>query len=238
MEMGWNSNDDYIYETSKEICPSFFTPEQTILFALSRDKWNEISVDNLKSKATAYLFHNYRANPSLIEKIAECTEADRSNIEWSLPLVVGDYHMNRMEYSKSVKLYLEADAPDFAKAEEATNCIIQMKNSSKKSHLLIEVAGIWTDRGADATRASRNVIKDSDTFLLLHLFENPQAVSRSSRPFIAYERFGKDVVKAAFAKAKNAPMELLHNFSPNAFEVEVCSTTLSLKFQTNLRHVQ
>lgn len=216
MEIGWDSQDDYIYEESKMKCPSFFTPEQMIKFALSRDKWNEISIDNLKSRSTAFLFLDYRRNPKLVEKVAFCSEKDREDIELSLPLVVGDYHMENNNVPKAVELYL--DGADMIDAEKSTDCIIQMINSSEKTDLLLNVVEIWMGRrGTGASKASSNVRKDSDTFLLLHLFE---ATSRTSRPKVAFEKFGKDVVKAAFLKAGTS-MEHLHEFDPSAFQTEI-----------------
>jgi hypothetical protein len=220
MDMEWNSEDDYIYEQSKMKCPSFFTPEQVIKFALSRDKWNEITIDNLKSKSTSFLFLPHRENKQLIEKVAACTEDDRSSIECCLPLVVADYHLDRQEYSDAVRLYLDADVPDYLKAEMATNSIIQSSNSANKSQLLVEAANIWSDQKAGAPKASSNVSKDSDTFLLLQLFESPVAASKSPRTNIAFQKMGKDVIKTAFLKAE-APMELLHSFDSKAFSVEV-----------------
>ena len=90
MDMGWNADDDYIYEKSKEICPSFFTPEQTIKFALQREKWGEITLEDLKSKSTAYLFLPFRGSVQLMEKLAKCADLDREFIESSLPLCVGE----------------------------------------------------------------------------------------------------------------------------------------------------
>ena len=91
MDMGWNPDDDYIYEKSKEKCPSFFTAEKSIRFALERNKWSEITVENLKSKSTAQLFLPYRGNDHLMEKLALCSEVDREDIECSLPLFVGKF---------------------------------------------------------------------------------------------------------------------------------------------------
>jgi hypothetical protein len=172
MEMGWNSDDGYIYEKSRLECPSFFTPAQTIRFALSRDKWEEISINDLKSISCASLFSDLRKNGKLVEKISTCSELDLEDIELSLPLVVGDYHFKREEYLKAAKLYLQSETPDFVMAEKATNFIVQLKNSSDKTHMLIQVAEVWMEQKYEKKRASSNVSKDCDTFLLLQLFES------------------------------------------------------------------
>lgn len=217
MDFGWDSADDYIYEKSKLACPSFFTPEQVIKFALSRDKWSEISIENLKSKSTATLFVEHRRNPHLVEKISTCTEQDRSIIERALPLVVGDWCCTREEYPKAVQLYLDADTPDVREAERATNSVIQMRNSTTKADMLTEIAEIWMDITAGSSKASSNVTNDSDSFMLLSLFESP---SKTPRPVVAFEKFGRDVVMAAFVNS-GTPMESLHNFSPIAFQDEI-----------------
>jgi len=89
-----------------------------------------------------------------------------------LPLVVGDYHFKREEYLKAAKLYLQSETPDFVMAEKATNFIVQLKNSSDKTHMLIQVAEVWMEQKYEKKRASSNVSKDCDTFLLLQLFES------------------------------------------------------------------
>lgn len=231
MEMGWNSDDDYIYEKSRLECPSFFTPEQTIRFALSRDKWEEINIDDLKSISSASLFFDHRKNGKLVQKISTCSELDLKDIELSLPLVVGDYHFEREEYLKAVKLYLQSDPPDFVMAEKATDIIVQLKNSSHKTHLLMQVAEFWIEQSYRKKRASLNVSRDCDTFLLLQLFESPISASQTS-PTDSLKKFGREVVKAAFERS-NAPMEMLHNFSQIEFAMEV-RRALEIKYKTKL----
>eukprot|EP00804_Cyclotella_cryptica_P026502 CCRYP_008149-RB/>CCRYP_008149-RB protein AED:0.03 eAED:0.03 QI:2292/1/1/1/0.86/0.83/24/285/2253 len=231
MEMGWNSDDDYIYEKSRVECPTFFTPDQTIRFALTRDKWDEISISDLKSVSSASLFFNHRKNVKLVEKISTCSELDLESIQWSLPLMVGDYYLEREQYLKAVKLYLESETPDFVMAEKATNCIVQFQNSPDKTHMLIQVADVWAKRNHGKKKPSSIVPKDSDTFLLLHLFESPILASQS-HPTDSLKKFGKGVIKSAFQKS-NVPMETLHNFSQSEFEMEV-RYALESKYQNKL----
>ena len=216
----WNPDDDYIYEESRSHCPTSLPPELTVQFALSRDKWDEISVRNLKSASFAPLFIPHRQNERLMEKIATCSEEDCEEVESSLPLVVGDYHYKIDEYLRAAQLYLQPASPDFVMAEKATDSIIKMPNlSSNKASMIIDVAEFWMERKAGANKASSNVGKNTNTFLLLLLFESPIAAAQSY-PADCYKKFGGVVIKAALEKA-NVPFETLHSFHQKEFQPEV-----------------
>ena len=144
--------------------------------------------------------------------------------------VAGDYYLEKQDFSKAIALYLGADEPDLKGAENATNSIIQSENSSKKTEALKEVATVWMTTQAEGLKPSSSINKDSDTFTFLQLFESPVATARSSRTSTIYEKFGRDVIRYAFTVAEKAPMELLHNFNPDAFEVEI-RQALDIKYK-------
>lgn len=140
--------------------------------------------------------------------------------------------MEENEFLKAIELYLGASEPDIKGAENATNAITQLENSSKRSEMLKEVAAIWMTAKAEGLKVSSSINTDNNALMLLHLFEFPVATARSSRPATVYKTFGKDVVKHAFIM-KNASMELLHHFNPDAFEVEI-REALNVKYKDKL----
>ena len=84
----WNSDDDHIYDASKMEHPSYLPREKTIQFALQRNKWNEISIDDLKDSSSAPLILPFRDNAALKGIISTCSQHDLLYIEYSLPLLV------------------------------------------------------------------------------------------------------------------------------------------------------
>ena len=61
----WNPEDDLMYDESIRQRPEHFPPEKTVEFALRRNKWNEIRINDLKERKLAPLFLPHRTNPEL-----------------------------------------------------------------------------------------------------------------------------------------------------------------------------
>ena len=228
----WNSDDDHIYDASKMEHPSYLPREKTIQFALQRNKWNEISIDDLKDSSSAPLILPFRDNAALKGIISTCSQHDLSYIKYSLPLLVADYYFDKAEHFRATQLYLQQSdhsGQDFIKAEAATNLLISSSNSKNKTSSLEEIAQCW--RRSQGKQASKIVSKASDAFLLLQLYEDPVIVA-NGRSTEAYRKFGPDIIKSAF-ECSNTFFEELHRFSRNQFEPEV-DQALRNKFRSNL----
>ena len=104
----WNEDDDHIYEVSKAHVPTYFPRKKTVQFALHRNKFDEISLDDLKDLESAQLFLPFRQNNELKElvtkRISACSQQDLADIEYSLPLLVADYSFDRSDYFNAANL--------------------------------------------------------------------------------------------------------------------------------------
>jgi len=233
----WNSSDDDMYDVCRQQIPSYFTPEKSVGFALNRNKWAEINTHDLKNASLAHLFRPLRTNPELRQLITTCSQSDLLDIEYSLPLSIGDYYIDRNDYLNAARLYLQQSdysEQDPNMAEKATNLLIQSmitpSNSKIKSSSLDTIAKCW--KQSRGTQASRILAVDSDAALLLQLYENPIQVAKSRRSSDALKKFGRDVITSAFA-VSNELEEELHRFSSDQFEAQV-DRALSKKFKGNL----
>lgn len=224
----WNSEDDDMYDESIRKRPGHFPPEKTVEFALRRNKWNEIRIDDLTDRKLAPLFLPHRKNAGLKAIVSTCSEQDRSDLEHSLPLVVADYYFDNKEYFSSAKLYLDQSNlsdEDLAIAESATSMLIQSPDTNNRSSSLDEVAQCWIE--SRGKKASETV--SGDVQILLQLYENPLNVAR---PRDAFRSFGSGIIRSAFMFSKG-PKEELHSFSRDHFEAEV-EEALKIKFGNNL----
>ena len=224
----WNPEDDLMYDESIRQRPEHFPPEKTVEFALQRNKWNEIRINDLKERKLAPLFLPHRMNPELKAIVSTCSEKDRSELEHSLPLVVADYYFDSKDYFNSATLYLyqsNLSDEDLAIAESATSMLIQSPDTNDRSSSLDAVAQCWIKyRGK---KASETV--SGDVQILLQLYENPLNVAR---PRDAFQSFGSGIIRSAFMFSKG-PKEELHSFSRDHFEAEV-EQALKIKFGDNL----
>ena len=219
----WNPEDDYIYDVSMRNCPGYFPRNKTIQFALTRCKWNEISIDDLTDRSSAHLFCDFRNNAELKEIISTCSKQDFEGIKDTLPLFAADYFYGRGDYFMATTLYL-SPALDAEMAEKATNTMI-----ANKSPALGEIAKYWRRSGAE--EASKALSTDGDTYLLLQLYDDPLNVARS-RSTEALRKFGQNVIESAFDYSKTE-LEELHCFSQDRFQTKV-DQALRTKYRGNL----
>ena len=109
-------------------------------------------------------------------------------------------------------------------AEKATNKMI-----ANKSTALIEIAQYWKRSGA--YEAIKALSTDSDTYLLLQLYDDPLLVAKS-RSTEALRKFGQNVIESAF-EYSNTANEELHCFSQDRFQIKV-DQALRTKYRENL----
>ena len=226
----WNSEDDPIYDISLKECPSRLPRDKTIRFALARNKWNEITLDDLKDMNSAPYFLPFRENAELATLLKNASEQDLLEIEYSLPLLAADCYHQKGNYLSAIKLYLQSDPSeqDVALAELSTNSLIGMSEPSSTS--LDEIAHLWIR--LNGKKATELVSKNSDAFLLLRLYEDPVAVAKSMRGAEATRKFSPDVIVSAFEHSKTNKEEL-HGFGRDQFQADI-DQALRNKYKGNL----
>lgn len=153
----WRPELDYMYDVCTSKLPSYFPREKAIRFALSRQKWNEITIADLTTLSTASLILPFREQNELKTMIASCTNSERTQIEHSLPTVVGDYYLERKDYTYAVDLYLEGS--DVTMAMGATDSLLDLPQSKTRTSKLVQIVALWNK--PNNKRAHKNVSRDS-----------------------------------------------------------------------------
>jgi hypothetical protein len=115
----WEASDSKILDDALLKRPNYLPRRETVEFALIRDSWKVITLDDLKSRGLANLFVKHRSSNQLTDLVRGCSEKDRNVIAITLPNVVGDYYVVEKKYAEAAKLFRRGkDTTSAAKAEQ------------------------------------------------------------------------------------------------------------------------
>lgn len=204
-------HDDRVYNESRAALPSYFTPERTVTFALSRSRYDEISLEDLRSPVCLDLVTSKRGEPLLLEAIQNFDGDDLVELEVLAPLLVGDAQFSEGKYQSAVDLYIRGK--DFKAAQDATEQAIGDKFNANRVDTLGEISKLWL---ADKTPHRLT----NPTKLLVRLFSSPKDVA-STLLDESLTHLGRDVLLRAFEDHESLSYLDLYDIDPNQFRKEV-----------------
>jgi tetratricopeptide (TPR) repeat protein len=207
-EQQWDDADNAIFDEALKKRPDHLDRKEMVAFALLRKSWDTIKFGDL----TAYssVFQSYRDDANLKAMIEKCSEDERSVIEESLPLVVGDFHVDDGRLAKATELFLRGGDEEAAMA--ATEAAI-----SSTHHDLPRVATSWR---RDEKARSKIPEGRAAISLLVTLFESPKDAAMNHAN-ACMKKLGRQIVKLAVESAEDAGAEELYAFSRTGFETDI-----------------
>jgi hypothetical protein len=212
----WHEEDNGILDMALEKEPYYLPRLQTVKFALYRNAWHAISLDDLKDRSVSNEFLAKRGDVKLIEMIRNCTEQDRVSIKLTLPALMGDFYLECHNIPEAVTLFL--NGKDEKMAVQATDIALEEAKAGRGD--LLGVVECWRRHGEE-----RKTLSNSKVALLLSVFKSPrEAASKQAAKCITL--LGRQVIKLAVASS-GSKMEELHYFDHSAFQQEVLEALTS-----------
>jgi hypothetical protein len=206
----WDDEDNGILDMALEKEPYYLPRLQTVKFALYRNAWHAISLDDLKDRLVSNEFLAKRGDVKLIEMIRNCTEQDRVSIKLTLPALMGDFYLECHNFPEAIILFL--NGKDEKMAVQATDIALEEAKAGRGD--LLRVVECWRSHGEE-----RKTLSNSKVALLLSLFESPReaAAKQAAKCMLL---LGRQVIKLAVTRS-GSKMEELHYFDHKAFQQEV-----------------
>ena len=210
----WDNQDDKVYNESRAALPSYFTPEKTVTFALSRSRYDEISLEDLRSPVCLDLVARKRGEPLLLEAIRNFDSDDQRELAVLVPLLLGDARLSEGKYQSAVGLFIRGK--DFKAAQDATDQAIGDKFNAGRANMLAEISKLWL-----AEKSPHRLT--NPTKLLVRLFSKPKEVTSASLED-CLNSLGRDVILRAFEDHESISYLDLYDVDPNQFRTEISAT--------------
>jgi hypothetical protein len=204
-----------------------------VKFSIIRGKWEEITVADVKNTELTSLLVGQRPNPRFQERLRmileRCTEAEMDEISLVVPAVVGDWRFKKSHYVLATRLYLTGNDPDYQKANESSNHIIDRFKNDNSVHQ-VEIQNIMAQwkKQAPEKRSKR-----MSTLLAVTVVRSPDCLAKN-REFVQRCLDPKHVGKALLIfcveqasliherkKRASFVRDVLHSFDPLLFAMEV-----------------
>ena len=207
-------HDDRVYNESRAALPSYFTPERTVTFALSRERYDEISLEDLRSPVCLDLVARKRGEPLLLEAIKNFDDDDQKELAVLAPLLLGDARLSEGKHQSAVDLFIQGK--DVKAAQDATEQAIGDKFNAVRANTLAEISKLWL-----AEKSPHRLT--NPTKLLVRLFSKPKDVASASLED-CLNSLGREVILRAFEGDDSLSYLDLYDVDPNQFRTEVSAT--------------
>ena len=216
----WDFADNTCFEKARDMVPNYFKRAEVVSFALVRNTWAEITIQDVKSSSIAPLLYDYRTYLFIKSMLNQCSNEDRAAIKLVFPLAVGDWYLRKYDTAQAVKIYLAHG--DRKQAEDVTVELARSFQFGKSETMLQDTIALCLN----SRDVQNNARKGKSITLLLSLVQLPLNVEQSSDTkslAACFKRLGGDFVKWA---VRNAGLEdyCLHYFDKSFFTLEVISS--------------
>lgn len=222
----WNEQDNGLLDAALKQRPDHLPRLWIVKFLIKRRNFDQILIRDLNDSTMAGIFRDHRKEAWLKSKVSECDEGDRASVALCLPAVVGDYYMEKKQYSTATRYFLKAKNEEKSAIKASESAITEVKQGKGD---ILDVVESWQRYGHLPNRR----IQD-----LVFLFEKTKDASETSAEKMM-ETFGSHIVEQAVEHAmKRSGVEktLLHSFDRNAFE-EIVEKALKEKFDEDLLRI-
>lgn len=228
----WSTIDSKKLDFALRKCPEYLERTDVVRLTLLCGRWDEVTIEDFKEAYLSDIFMIYRENQVLKSMVKGALDADRTEMEDSMPAIVGDYYRDVGASDEAVRLYIQAQ--DMNSAQDMTNAALESFKTSGNGQAVLS-------RCVDHWKKSSKIPKERKTALLLDMFWSPTKTAKSSAQD-CMRLFGRSVVIAsvdyAIASVDYAKLDrcALYDFSTSDFIVEV-TDALVLKFPRQLVEV-
>ena len=224
----WDDADNECFDKARSMIPKYLKRAEVVSFALVRNIWADITIQDVKSSSIAPLLYDYRTNPCLKSMLNQCSNEDRAAVELVFPLAVGDWYLRKNDTTQAVKIYLAGG--DRKLAEEVTVELAKAFRFGNSDTMLRDTISLCLN----SRDVQTNARKGKKITLLLSLVQLPLNVEQSSDTqslCACFRDLGGDFVKWA---VRNAELDdyCLHYFDKTFFTSEVVSS-LEEKYKRN-----